>query len=146
MDIARYKCFCLCRSNVSTKEQSVRDCEQQLNRLRSSRQDKLAPFIQDMRKVVDALQRNADRFRYPPKGPIGAMFGLTDYRWSTAVEQVMKRPLLNAFIVDNERDRVTYYNIVNRVIPRGRFKPECIDFPFKHNTVHDIRRRVSVHV
>ena len=134
------------RSSVSEKENNVRDCEQKLHRLKSSKnQDWLAPFHQDMKKIVDALQKNARRFSHPPKGPIGRedILRLKDYKWSVAIEQVMKWQLLHAFIVDNERDRATYYDIINQVIPKGRFKPECIDFPFRHNQVHDISRRVS---
>ena len=130
---------------MSEKENSVRECEQRLHRLRSSTQDCLASFHPDMKKIVDALQKNAHRFSHPPKGPIGRedIVRLKDYKWSVAVEQVMKWQLLHAFIVDNERDRAMYYDIVNRLIPRGKFKPECIDFPFRHNHVHDITRRVS---
>ena len=133
------------RDIVADKEKSVRDCEQKLQRLKSSNQDWLAPFHQDMKKIVDALEKNARRFSHPPKGPIGRedLLRLKDYKWSVAVEQVMKRQLLHAFIVDNERDRATYYDIVNRLIPRVKFKPECIDFPFRHHQVHDISRRVS---
>ena len=140
-----FVCNVSCRSVLSEKEHTVRDCEQKLSRLKSSRQDKLAPFHPDMRKVVNALERNAHRFRCFPKGPIGRedIIRLTDYKWSVAVEQVMKRQLLHGFIVDNEHDRATYYDIVNKLIPRGNFKPECIDFPFGHNQVHDISRRVS---
>lgn len=127
------------------KESNVRDCEQKLNELKHSRQDKLASFHRNTRKVAAALKENAHRFRHPPKGPIGHedVLRLRDYRWSTAVEQVIKFQLLNAFIVDNEHDRVTFIGIVNRTIQRGEFKPECIDFPFRHNNVHDISRRVS---
>ena len=133
-----------CRRIVSEKGENVHECEQKLYRLKSNRQDRLAPFHESTRKVAEALQKNAHRFRHPPKGPIGRedILRLKDYRWSTAVEQVVKYQLLNAFIVDNEHDRVTFNGIVNRTIPRGNIKPECIDFPFSHTQVHDISRRV----
>ena len=126
-------------------ERNVRDCEEKLNRLKTGQQDKLAPFHPNTRKVFDALQRNADKFRCAPKGPIGRddILRLRDYKWTTAVEQVMGYPLLNAFVVDNERDRAVFSSIVNRVIPKGQFKPECIDLPFRFNRVHDISRKVS---
>ena len=94
---------------------------------------------------MDALAKNGHRFRHPPKGPIGRedIVRLKDYRWSVAVEQVMKYQLMHAFIVDNEQDRKTYYDIVNRLNPKVKFKPECIDFPFRHTEVHDVSRRVS---
>ena len=122
----------------------MRDCEEKLHRLRSGQQDKLAPFHPNTRKVFEALQRNADKFSHPPKGPIGRedVLRLKDYRWSTAVEQVMGFSLLNAFVVDNERDRDVFKSIMNRVIPKGQFKPECIDLPFSCNRVHDISRKV----
>lgn len=123
----------------------MRDCEQKLHRLKSNTQGRLAQFHPDMKKIVDALERNAHRFSHPPKGPIGRddILHLKDYKWSMAVEQVLRKQLMHAFVVNNERDRVTFYNIVNQVIPKGRPKPECIDFPFRHNQVHDISRRVS---
>ena len=135
----------LCRHIVSEKEEIVHECEQKLYRLKSNRQDTLAPFHESTRKVAEALQKNARRFRHPPKGPIGRedILRLKDYRWSTAVEQVVKYQLLNAFVVDNEYDRVTFIGIVNRTIDKGKFKPECIDFPFSHTHVHDISRKVS---
>ena len=134
-----------CRRIVSEKAENVGECEQKLHRLKFNRQDRLAPFHENTRKVAEALQKNAHRFRYPPKGPIGRedILRLKDYRWSTAVEQLMKYSLLNAFIVDNEHDRVTFNGIVNRTIPRGKFKPECIDFPFSHTQVHNISKNVS---
>ena len=134
-----------CRRIVSEKGENVGECEQKLHQLKSNRQDTLAPFHENTRKVAEALQKSAHRFRYPPKGPIGRedILRLKDYRWSTTVEQLMKYSLLNAFIVDNERDRVIFNGIVNRTIPRGKFKPECIDFPFSHTQVHDISQKVS---
>ena len=53
-----------------------------------------------------------------PKGPVGSMIRLKDYKWSTAVEQVL-RGVLSCFIVDNPYDDAAFKRIASEVLRRG---------------------------
>ena len=117
--------FCLffsllnsCRGRVSSLDSRVRDSEDQLRRLQSSRTDQLQAFGPWMRTLVESLQRNRNRFRKMPKGPVGSMIHLKDYKWSTAVEQVL-RTVLSCFIVDNPYDDAAFKRIASEVLRRG---------------------------
>ena len=75
---------------------------------------------------VRPYPRNQGRFRRPPKGPIGAMIRLKDYKWSRAVEQVVSRNLLSAFITDNATDDALLKQIMRDVLRNNPFKPDTI--------------------
>lgn len=107
-----------CRGRVSSLDSRVRDSEDQLQRLQSSRTDQLQAFGPWMRTLVESLQRNRNRFRKMPKGPVGSMICLKDYKWSTAVEQVL-RGVLSCFIVDNPYDDAAFKHIASEVLRRG---------------------------
>ena len=126
---------------MRSKEAIVESSEKHLRRLQTSQSDRLSVFGTRMRLLVDTLQKNCRRFRYPPKGPIGAMLNLKDYRWSCAVEQAIKRSILHAFVVDNEHDAAIFKQIVRSVYSSG-IKPECITSRFS-DQVYDVSRNVS---
>ena len=75
--------------------------------------------------------RNQRQFRKLPKGPIGAKIRLKDYRWSTAVEQVVTRNLLSAFITDNAADDALLKRIMREVLRNHPFKPDTICSKFE---------------
>ena len=54
------------------------------------------------------------------------MIRLKDYRWSTAVEQVVSRNLLAAFITDNATDDAVLKQIMRDVLRNNHFKPDTI--------------------
>ena len=112
-----------------------------MQRLQSSRNDRLAAFGGNMRALVDELQMNRRKFRHFPKGPIGSLISLRDYKWSTAVEQVIKIGTLRAFIVDNHEDANTFKAIAKRVI-RGSPIPDAITSSFSGH-VYDVSQDVS---
>lgn len=115
------------------------DC---VKRLKSSHNDRLAMFGQQMKMLVDAVQKSASRFNRPPIGPLGAMIRLQDYTWATAVEQLVKRAALHSFVVDNHRDEATLRGIIRSVYGGGGFKPEVIVSSFQ-STAYDVRKNVS---
>ena len=53
-----------------------------------------------------------------PKGPVGSMIRLKDYKWSTAVEQVL-RGVLSCFIVDNPYDDAAFKRVASEVLRRA---------------------------
>ena len=129
------------RSQESALEGQINSCREQLRRLQSSRNDKLAAFGEDMRALVNELQRQRRQFRHLPKGPIGSMIALRDYKWSTAVEQVVKLGTLKAFVVDNQQDASRYVAIAKRVVRNGGI-PDAITSPFQ-GSVYDVSAHVS---
>ena len=71
-----------------------------------------------MRSLKEALRDNQQRFRKMPKGPVGSYIRLKDYKWSTAVEQVLKSVLFS-FVVDNTYDDAEFKKLANKVFRRG---------------------------
>ena len=71
-----------------------------------------------MRSLKEALRDNQQRFRKMPKGPVGSYIRLKDYKWSTAVEQVLKGVLF-CFVVDNAHDDAEFKKLANKVFRRG---------------------------
>ena len=129
------------RAKEGSMQSQVQTCETHVRRLQSSRSDTLAAFGEDMRTLVNELQRNKRQFRKLPKGPIGSMIQVKDHKWCTAVEQVFKHTL-KAFVVDNIHDLITFKAIVKRVVRRGHI-PEAITSRFQ-DTIYDVRRNVSL--
>lgn len=132
---------------MEEEEDALRKSRDKLQRLKSSHNDSLAVFGPQMKKLVDAVQKNLSRFERPPIGPLGAKIKLRDYTWATAVEQLSKG-LLSAFVVDNHRDEEILRRILNSVFEgrpngQGMRKPEVIKSTFQ-GTVYDVRRNVSV--
>ena len=105
--------FFLRREKVRQLADDVSKCEEEIRRLQSSRKDRLEAFGQWMPRLVAALQQNQSRFRKLPKGPIGALMKLKDYRWATAVEQVVGYRNLISFVCDNHDDEVILRRLVN---------------------------------
>lgn len=122
-------------------EGQINTCQDQLKRLLSSRSDNLAAYGEDMRTLVNELQRQRGKFRHLPKGPIGSKISLQSYKWSIAVEQAIKRGTLIAFVVDNLEDAKVFKAIVQRTVRRGLI-PEAIVSRFQ-GTVYDVRAKVS---
>ncbi len=106
-------------------ESVLKSSEERLRDLQSSRNDKLLVFGAWMRPLVNAIAQNSQRFRKQPKGPIGALIGLRDYRWAQCVEAILGRRFLYSFITDNQEDDRTLKNLMKQVL-RGRqgFPPD----------------------
>ncbi len=130
------------RAKEGSMQSQVQTCETHVRRLQSSRSDTLAAFGEDMRTLVNELQRNKRQFRKLPKGPIGSMIQVKDHKWCTAVEQVVKLNTLKAFVVDNQQDAKTFGAIARRVVRRGPI-PDAITSRFQ-DTIYDVRRNVSL--
>ena len=83
-----------------------------------------------MRNLVNAIARNQHRFRKVPKGPIGSMIQLKDYKWATAVEQAIPKWLFSAFITDNVYDDEILKQIMGQVLRDG-YKPDTLSGEFE---------------
>ena len=137
------------RRKIETERGSLRSCRERLSRLKSSHNDSLAMFGENMKALVSAVQRNRSKFKFPPIGPLGSMIKLKDYTWTTAVEQVIKRNLLYSFLVDNHRDEHTLRRVINSVYTqdnrggRPEPKPDVVCSPFQ-DTIYDTRANVRL--
>jgi len=129
-----------CSKKIDNKNTEVRSSESRLHQLNSSHSQGLATFGPDMRTLVSAIRQDARRFSCPPIGPLGSKIKLKDYSWATAVEQVVKKSMLHAFIVDNHRDEEVLRRLINSIYKRG-FKPEIICYPYQ-SSVYDVSKAV----
>ena len=133
-----------CRQKMDRISDDIRGNERRLSQLNSSHSRGLATFGQDMQMLVDAIHQNSRRFSHPPIGPLGSKIKLKDYSWATAVEQVIKKSMLRAFVVDNHKDEEVLRRIINSVYKKG-YKPEIICSPYQ-STVYDVSREVCFSV
>ena len=106
------------RGRVGSLDARIRYSEDQLYRLQSSRSDELQVFGPLMRPLMDAVWGNQQRFLKMPKGPVGSYIRLKNYKWSTAIEQVLKNVLF-CFVVDNPYDDAEFKRLANGVFGRG---------------------------
>ena len=126
---------------MSAEGDALKKCEEQLERLRSSHNNRLAMFGRNMQELVDTIQRNRRQFSHLPVGPLGSEIKLRDYTWATAVEQVLKKSLLHSFVVDNHGDAAKLRKMLQGIYRQG-YKPDIIVSRFQSN-VYDVRRNVS---
>jgi chromosome segregation ATPase len=103
----------------------LREGEGKVQMLQSSRANTLLAYGEWMPGIVKAVNAAQSRFRKPPKGPIGVMFKLHDYRWSTAIEAILGKNL-SAFVVDNTYDKKTLEAVMKREIRGQRMIPDII--------------------
>ena len=75
---AHIQCVSHCRGRISSLDVCIKDSEDQLRRLQSSRTDELQAFGPLMRSLKEALRDNQQRFRKMPKGPVGSYVRLKD--------------------------------------------------------------------
>ena len=132
---------------MGAEQESCQRCEDRLHHLRSSHNDSMAMFGQNIKYVVEAIARSKRQFSQLPIGPLGSKIKLRDYNWATAVEQVLKRSLLCGFVVDNHRDADALRKIIRKVYEQSRGrqagpKPEVIVSQFQ-SSVYDVGRNVS---
>ena len=111
-------CVSYRRERISSLDARIKDSQDQLHRLQSSRTDELQAFGPLVRSLKEALRDNQQHFRKMPKGPIESYIRLKDYKWSTAIEQVLKGVLF-CFVVDNAYDDAEFKKLANRVFRRG---------------------------
>lgn len=133
---------------MGAEHESCQKCEDRLRHLRSSHNDSMAMFGQNIKFVVEAIARSKRQFTHLPIGPLGSKIKLRDYNWATAVEQVLKRSLLCGFVVDNHRDADALRKIIRNVYEKNRGrqaggKPEVIVSRFQ-SSVYDVGRNVSL--
>ncbi len=122
------------RGQLREVESVLKSSQERLRDLQSSRNDKLLAFGAWMRPLVNAIAQNRHHFRRQPKGPIGALIGLRDYRWAQCVETIIGKRLLYSFITDNLEDDRTLKNLMKHVLRDWRaFPPDTIISRFEVN-------------
>lgn len=129
------------RRKVQSLQDQLQSSEDQLARLRSSHNDRLATFGQKMKVLVAEIHKNQRRFKHQPIGPIGSKINLKNYTWAMAVEQVAKKSFLYSFIADNHVDAGHLKSLIRSVYKEAP-RPDIIVSPFQ-DTVYDVRRNVS---
>ena len=122
-------------------DDEIKKVEERLERLLSSHDQQLSMFGRDMQELVHTIQKSCSAFTHLPRGPLGSAIKLCDYTWVTAVEQVITKSMLRAFVVDNHSDGAILRRIIRDICRRGP-RPEVIVSPFQTN-VFDVRRNVS---
>ncbi|KAL1512549.1 hypothetical protein ABEB36_002130 [Hypothenemus hampei] len=93
-------------------------------------------------KVKEMIERYKNSFQYEPKGPLGAYMKLKDKKWGVAVEGFLGRGILNAFIVDNQRDGKILRDIFSKCL-EGERQPTIITSKFinrKHNVQENLTK------
>ena len=137
-----YRCILFhFRQRMERIRESLTSSEHRLTQLYSNHKNQLATFGPNMRTLVTAIQQDSHRFSCAPIGPLGSKIKLKDYSWSTAIEQVIKKSLLNAFIVNNHKDEDVLRKMINSIYRNGS-KPEIICSRYQ-NTVYDVSKNVS---
>ena len=126
---------------MDATRENLSNSEKRLTQLHSSHSNQLATFGPSMQTLVNAIHKDQHRFSRTPIGPLGSKIKLKDYSWTTAVEQVVKKALLHAFIVDNHKDEDVLRKIISSIYRNG-VKPEIICSPYQ-DTVYDVSRNVS---
>lgn len=92
------------RAECNQVEQQLRQKTSNLRALNSEQGNPLLLYGQNMPKIKQMIEKQKDRFRQEPRGPLGSYIKLTDKKWAVAVEGHITGGLLRAFTVDNQND------------------------------------------
>ncbi|EYC23319.1 hypothetical protein Y032_0015g2587 [Ancylostoma ceylanicum] len=98
---------------VSTQ---VNELEQELHRSEITAKNAVMRFGENIPKILEIMNANADKFEHVPRGPIGMYMKLRDRKWTFAVEEATRR-LLTSFVFHSKRDHQTFERMMraNRV-------------------------------
>ncbi|KAH7815628.1 Structural maintenance of chromosomes protein 6, SMC6 [Monocercomonoides exilis] len=80
-------------------------------------QDPLALYQTDLRKFVQLLKQYEDKFRDPPRGPIGTLVRVRDEKWAPAVETHIKGAV-TAFVFTCMNDERVFSELRSRYFPQ----------------------------
>lgn len=129
------------RQRMEGTNENLNNSDKRLFQLHSSHSNQLATFGPNMQTLVNTIHQDPRRYSRTPIGPLGSKIKLKDYSWTTAIEQVIKKGLLNAFIVDNHGDEDVLRKMIGSIYRKGP-KPEIICSSYQ-DTVYDVSRNVS---
>lgn len=116
------------RSRQRDADNKVQKERDHLNDLKKNERDTWSAFAEgpknvDFKGFMADFEKQTNNFKEPPLGPVGRYVKLVDEKWSTVLEQVLKR-MLSSFIVFNKEDEeklsrlLTRYGLKNSIILR----------------------------
>ncbi|KAK8163102.1 putative DNA repair protein Rad18 [Phyllosticta citrichinensis] len=91
---------------VQKKREEVNQQKDRINRLRSNQGKWMSAFPRELPQLLQAIERNKNKFRDTPVGPIGREIKLLKPKWSPILERSYGKSLAG-FAVTNKRDEST---------------------------------------
>lgn len=104
--------------------------------------DSFAAYGKDISHLIQAVEANKNKFVCLPRGPLGSYITVKKKKWSLAIENFIGHRLLQAFCVDNNRDRDVLVDLMNHMCLTE--KPMILTTKFL-KAVHDVKKNL-VHV
>lgn len=107
------------RAAVVSRSNDMKLKEKELDNLKKQGDNKLVLFGDKMPNFVREIERNADRFRVKPLGPLGSLIKLSAAAASASgkeaklIETELGQGLLRSFLVDNFEDKRTLDQIAS---------------------------------
>ncbi|WKX95638.1 hypothetical protein Q1695_012249 [Nippostrongylus brasiliensis] len=96
----------------------VRDLEQEIHRAEMTSKNAVMRFGENIPRILEVLQANAEKFEYMPRGPIGMYIKVNDRRWAFAVEEATRR-VLTSFVFNSKRDHQVFERLMRDNAVRG---------------------------
>ncbi|PIO64840.1 hypothetical protein TELCIR_13515 [Teladorsagia circumcincta] len=114
----------------------IRELEQEIHRSEMTANNALMRFGENVPRILEVMNANAERFDHLPKGPIGMHIKVRDRRWAFAIEEATRR-LLTSFVFNSKRDHQVFERLMrsNRI---GGALPNAIFAKF-NVPPHDVR-------
>lgn len=100
------------KNDLGNAQRDVQSCESAINQARRSQTDPLAAYGNNVKGVIDAIQRD-NWVGSRPVGPLGRFMTLKDQRWSSTIESVFGAQL-NGFVCSDNRDKGRLANLLKR--------------------------------
>eukprot|EP00474_Spongospora_subterranea_P008775 CRZ09233.1 hypothetical protein [Spongospora subterranea] len=114
------------KDSVSSTQQRLDDAKRRENGFRDAASNRLAQFGNRMLDICNEVQRQSNRFRVPPLGPVGSYVTLLDKQHASGVQFAIGKRLLGGFIVDSFDDMKVLSGIFNKVLGGRQQSPYII--------------------
>ncbi|XGW07425.1 hypothetical protein V3C99_010532 [Haemonchus contortus] len=94
----------------------IKDVEQEIHRTEITSNNAMMRFGENIPRILEVMNANADKFEHLPKGPIGMHIKIRDRKWAFAIEEATRR-LLTSFIFNSKRDHQVFERLMrsNRI-------------------------------
>ncbi|KAF5280331.1 hypothetical protein FQR65_LT03140 [Abscondita terminalis] len=116
-------------------DSQIESTNAQLNELKENT-NVMSLYGRDVPRIIEAIQKEKNKFTHLPRGPLGSYLTLKDKKWVVAVEGFLSPSLLRAFAVDNRKDNELLLRIFEKIC-RPDQKPMVIISKFFFQT-HDV--------
>ncbi|KAK6019473.1 hypothetical protein OSTOST_14891 [Ostertagia ostertagi] len=111
----------------------IRELEQEIHRSEMTANNALMRFGENVPRILEVMNANAERFEHVPKGPIGMHIKVRDRRWAFAIEEATRR-LLTSFVFNSKRD----HQIFERLMKNNRISGALPNAIFAKNVLIDM--------